>query len=214
MICGFLNIESNTIFGIKKEMTRNFTNLIKINEYAWNYIVIDNKYYLIDIASAIDKCENVPFRSDDVYFFGINPEFSIRHRFPNDKKWQLLSKPITEDKFKSQAILYGGFFEYFKSFSPDIQTLRFEDNMKIKLTVKDPNIQKWYFDDLLLKEGYPVPVFGYQREGSIKNGTCEYNVELLRTGNTYGYIYIYIYRGIGTIREGCGNIIYEAFYNK
>ena len=65
-----------------------------------------------------------------------------------------------------------------------------------------------------MKEGYPAPILGYRREGSIKNGTCEYTVELLRTDNTYGYIYIDISGRIEYKREDCGNIIYEAFYNK
>ena len=134
MICGFLNIESNTIFGIKKTITRNFTNLVQFNEYAWNYISIGNKYYLLDITSGAGYCIGDRFyRSQKDDYFAIDPELSIRYRFPNDKTWQLLSKPITEAKFKSQAILYDGFFKYFKTITPDVQTIKNQDKIKIKL---------------------------------------------------------------------------------
>ena len=54
MICGFLNIESNTILGVKKDYSDSYTtddDLFITFEYAWNYISIDNKYYLLDVIS-------------------------------------------------------------------------------------------------------------------------------------------------------------------
>lgn len=212
-ICSFLNIESNTIIGKMKKMTHEHTsNLIEFNDYSWNYISIDNKYYLIDVANDIGQC-----RGDRLYqslrdnYFGIEPELSIRHRFPNDKKWQLLSEPITEEKFKSQSILNGDFFKCFKSITPDIQTIKNQENLKIKLNVKDQNIKKVYFwgeyyigDDMLPSRDL------LDTEVSVVNGTCEYTVGHHRTG--YSTIYITIEKD--GKRESCGWIDYEIIYNK
>ena len=46
-MCSLLKIESDTILGL----TKAFSNGIKIitKEYSWNYILIDNQYYLIDV---------------------------------------------------------------------------------------------------------------------------------------------------------------------
>ena len=55
-----------------------------------------------------------------------------------DKKWQLLSEPVTKDEFSSMALISEGFFKYFKTFSPDVQTLRNEKNIKIVMTFDKP----------------------------------------------------------------------------
>ena len=88
MICSFLDIEANTILGVKKDWSEDYnsSNLFKYDEYAWNYISIDNKYYLLDVISAGGLCTDSGFykiQSDD--YFGTNPELTIRHLFPNDK---------------------------------------------------------------------------------------------------------------------------------
>ena len=62
IICSFLDIESNTIFGKKKTITYNYTgNLIDLIDYSWNYISIDNKYYLIDVANGLGQCSDISF---------------------------------------------------------------------------------------------------------------------------------------------------------
>ena len=210
-ICGFLNIESNTIFGIKKTVSRNYTNnLIDINEYAWNYISIDNKYYLLDVTSSVGSCSGIRFYRDqrDEYF-GIDPELSIRHRFPNDKKWQLLPNPITENKFKLQAILNGNLTKYIKSITPDVQTIRNQRNMKITLTLKDPNITK-----LIILESDEIenelPLIGFDKEVSVVNGNCSIIVDPFG----HGYIYIHISAKNGDKTEKYGSITFECIYDK
>ena len=185
MICGLLNIESNTIFGLKKILSFYNNSLIQIKEYAWNYISIDNKYYILDVVSSAGECnDNRFYKLQRDKYFGIDPEDSIRVLFPNDKKWQLLSEPITEDKFKSQAYLSEGFFKYFTSITPDIQTIRNKSEIKIKLTVKDPNIKKL---DIMVSYDAEneLPEFCGTDEVSIVNGTCEYTVDFFYTCYTF-----------------------------
>ena len=210
-MCGFLDIESNTIFGIKKHFTHNYTgNLTDFKEYSWNYISIDNQYYLIDTTSGVGLCDDVSFfriPNEDYEPFGIEPNVSIRHLFPNDKKWQLLYEPISEEKFKSQAFLKGSFFEFFGSISPDIQTIKNKKNMKIKLTVKDPKIKKFSFYEEYDIENEMLPLASDQKDFPVVNGTCEYTVNHLGTGYTFVYISI----KEGSSEKLCGSIAYEIY---
>ena len=211
-LCFWLYIESNTIIGKKKTITYNYTgNLIDLIDYSWNSISIDNKYYLIDVADGLGQCSRDRFyKSQRDDYFGIEPELSIRHRFPNDKKWQLLSEPITEEKFKSQSILNGDFFKCFKSITPDIQTIKNQKNLKIKLNVKDQNIQKVYFWGSYEIQGEAPIIDIDDTEVSVVNGTCEYTVN--HFGNGYSSLDIKIKKD--GKEESCGWIKYEVIYNK
>ena len=182
MICGFFNIESGSVFGLKKEITYIPTNLIEINEYAWNYIIIDNKYYLVDIKPGAGTCSPVDFKfnfNQNDEYFGIEPEASIRFLFPNDKKFQFLSEPITEDKFRLQAILDKYFLQNFASITPDIQTIRNQKEITIKLTVKDPSIKSLFF---IVNYASTNSLGGSTpKTVPIQNGTFEYTLLLSNT---------------------------------
>ena len=181
-------------------------------DYSWNYISIDNKYYLIDVANGLGQCSGDRFyKSQRDDYFGIEPELSIRHRFPNDKKWQLLSEPITEEKFKSQSIIKGDFFKCFKSITPDIQTIKNQKNLKIKLNVKDQNIKKVYFFATYEIEEVKTPLVDLEdTEVSVVNGTCEYTVNRFITG--YSHLSMTIKKD--GKEETCGWIDYEVIDNK
>ena len=47
-------------------------------------------------------------RSD--FYFGTDPELFIRSHYPNEEKWQLLSKAFKRDEFNSMAFLYNDFY--------------------------------------------------------------------------------------------------------
>ena len=120
-------------------------------------------------------------------YFGINPELSIRHLLPNDKEWQLLSKPITEEQFKSQSILDVGFFKYFSKFSPDVSTIK--GQTKVTLTFKDPKIEKLYIRDCFsIEKGYTLVAEG--KVAKITNGTCEITLRPSEKRNGYAYIQV------------------------
>ena len=216
IICSFLDIESNTIFGKQKIITRNYTgNLIDLIDYSWNYISINNKYYLIDIANSVGQCSRGNFYKDQTDdYFGIEPEFSIRHLFPNDKNWQLLSEPITEEQFRSQSFLNGDFFKCFKSITPDTKTIKNEKFMNIKLTVKDPNIKSVYFESLYEIENELFPFVSFNDEDvSVVNGTCEWAVDhFFRYNNSYSFVHMTAKKD--GKEEKCGWIAYEVKYNK
>ena len=87
-LCGLLNIESNSIFGLTKIITFNYTKIIQCRNYAWNYILVDGEYYLIDPSLRAGFCKDKDLSTNCTdYYFGTNPEEFIRFHFPNDNKW-------------------------------------------------------------------------------------------------------------------------------
>ena len=136
-------------------------NKFEIKDSAWNSILIGDKYYLLDSADGTNEagqCDDFNYWKKDDYF-GIDPELSLRFRFPNEQKWQLTPKYITREIFKKQAILFEGYFKYFKNISHDVQTLEYGDKYTITLTVKDPTIKKLYFYEENVVVGYNLLEF-------------------------------------------------------
>ena len=187
-MCGLLSIESHIVNGLIKYRTSNKTKLIDNKEYTWSSVLIDNNYYLLDLMMGFGYCYKNEFtrtlsRVDS--YFGILPEESIRYRFPNDNKWQLLSKPITFEEFKHQGILESGFFKFFKTISPDVQTFT-EKTFKIKLTFDKP-IGPLNSDDVVVfndnLDGIHTPALFFIYDLKVSDGACEFSFQ-----PTTGYI--------------------------
>jgi len=63
-----------------------------LSNHAWNIIMLDNKWYLLESTWA--RCVK---QSVEYYFLSPPEKFIIDH-WPSKKKWQLLDKPITLKK--------------------------------------------------------------------------------------------------------------------
>ena len=82
--------------------------------------------------------KNIYFTLINRFFFGPKPEVFIRHHFPKDNKWQLLSNPYSFETFDSLAYLLYLFYQRgFKSISPDNKLIYVSGIQKIILTVDD-----------------------------------------------------------------------------
>ena len=137
LMCNYIKIESKSISGyIKKRNVDNFENYISSIESTWNYIVINNKYYLIDVTlgSGVFNEKYLYSYYQDIYF-ATKPEIFINSHFPNDKKWQLLSNPYSYEKYKSLPFISDFFYICgFKTFSPDNMEINGRGEIKITLT--------------------------------------------------------------------------------
>ena len=192
-LCSLLNVESNTILGLTKIATLNYTQLIQFKNYAWNYILIGNKYYLIDASMGGGYCGEKSFnKKQSDFYFGTNPEAFIRLHFPNDNKWQLLSETITKDKFESMAYLYEEFFTLgFKEISPDIQKLKKLEDITIRLTTYnsiDDFFEDYELTDIAEHEGEMPEIGFFISVNKISNGVYEFDYTAYDSGRYDVYV--------------------------
>ena len=104
--------------------------------WAWNYIILNDSYYLVDASYGIGGCfENTVRFLDNIFFFGTKPEILINWDFPYDNKWQLLNEPVSFDKFKNNIHLQFYFYQFgYYSISPGNYTLE-GGKEEIKITL-------------------------------------------------------------------------------
>lgn len=107
-----LGIKCEVIEGYAKT---NINDIGKINHdqnHAWNAVFIDKKWHLIDATwstgNELGKPNYVSFR--DSYFL-IKPEHLIWSHYPNNKKWQLLEKPVSKLAFFYAPIIHVGYYD-------------------------------------------------------------------------------------------------------
>ena len=84
-MCSIMNIESLTIAGFNKRWddVKNTHRLCYKAEHYWNYILINNTYYLVDPTLSSGFCYGVKFQKEYLdYYFGTKPEFLIYTHFP------------------------------------------------------------------------------------------------------------------------------------
>ena len=134
-MCDNLKVEAGSKFGYLKTSGVESEDIIT----TWNYILIDGEYYLIDISSRIGFFQLTLFTLFyNDFFFGTNPEIFIRHHFPKDNKWQLLSNPLSFEEFNSQAyLLYFFYLNALKTISPDTNIIAGNGLSNIILTYDD-----------------------------------------------------------------------------
>ena len=186
-ISGLLNIESDTIYGLEKYVTWNYTQFIQFKEHAWNYILIDNNYYLLDATMGAGFCssDNRFYKRSSDFYFGTKPERFIRSHFPNDNKMQLLSKTITKSEFKTMAYLYEDFYLLFNTMSPDISITKNTDEIRVRLTANnsvDDIFEDLEFTDMISITNEPTEIGIYMYVERVSRGLYEFNYTLYSPG--------------------------------
>lgn len=136
----YLNVTS----GLIKGYTRNKSNITQLPtepfDWIWNYILMNNTYYLVDVAFGRGGCNGPDLRNvDDIFFFGTKPEHFIYWNYPYDNKWQLLDEPVPFDVFKNSIVKEFFFYKYgYTSISPENYTLEGgKDEIAITLYYND-----------------------------------------------------------------------------
>jgi transglutaminase/protease-like cytokinesis protein 3 len=121
----YFHISSGIIEGYTRIYDNNTFIATKPVKWVWNYIIINDTYYLVDASYGIGGCLGDGNRFlDNMFFFGTKPEIFINWDFPYDNKWQLLSEPVSFDKFKNNVHLEYYFHQFgYYSISPENYTL-------------------------------------------------------------------------------------------
>ena len=141
IMCSNMNIESVSITGFNKRLD----NLEKNNrlytkvEHYWNYIFINNTYYLVDPTLACGFCYGTYFQKEYVdFYFGTKPEFLIKTHFPTKEKNQFLDNKISEEKWDQLIMRTPHFYlNGFITITPENLNINLKDEKKIVITYSD-----------------------------------------------------------------------------
>ena len=176
-MCNLLNIEAGSISGYYKYNDKG-GNILN-DEYSWNYIAIKGRYYLIDILFGMTQHR-------EELCFGTNPEIFIYFHFPKESKWQLLSEPITLERFNSKAYLIEDFYYFgFKTISPD--SFEISGSEKIILTYDESYSTDFIVETAIMNKYYDVID---RKQYKCSNGKVE--IECNLENEKYGGIEIMI----------------------
>ena len=136
-----LGLRSNIIEGQTKRTVSDPKGKAIFGELAhiWNYVMIDEKYYLFDPTYGIGSCVDDEFRHFYCeLYFGTKPEILIRSHLPDNSRWQLLDVVVSKDKFESWPFITKYFYLFgFKTISPDTRNLQITKDLKITATYDD-----------------------------------------------------------------------------
>lgn len=92
----------------------------------WNAVKIDGKWQLLDATWGAGHLLGRDYvREFDDFYFLTPPEKLIYDHFPEDSKWQLLSRPVTKKEFNDRPKVWSDFFRYRIGFAsyPEINIL-------------------------------------------------------------------------------------------
>jgi transglutaminase/protease-like cytokinesis protein 3 len=106
-----LEVKCEVIDGYAKTEVKEIGKIKNEENHAWNAVYLNEKWQLIDATWSTGNEENNPgyFNFNDAYFL-IRPEYLIWSHFPDDKKWQLIKKPISNLAFFYSPIFHSGFY--------------------------------------------------------------------------------------------------------
>ncbi|APY07719.1 hypothetical protein BWZ20_05150 [Winogradskyella sp. J14-2] len=127
-----LEIKCEVIDGYAKTDIKEIGKVKNEENHAWNAVYLNKKWQLIDATWSTGNEENKPnhFDFNDVYFL-IEPEHLVWSHFPDDKKWQLIKKPISILAFFYSPIIHSGFYNSDLKLSKMVGTLKSSKTLKI-----------------------------------------------------------------------------------
>ena len=140
-ICQSLGIESDIIIGYSKLSSFTEGKIPSKTDHFWNYVKIDNNYYIIDASNGVGYCDGEIFMKyfKDFYFCP-NPEYFNHLYHPVLNKWQLLPNIITLEEFVSKSLILDNFYGFgFTSINPDLSIMKVNEG-KTNITLIYDNL--------------------------------------------------------------------------
>lgn len=144
-ICDLINLKCVVISGYTKSFTTEIGRLPLGGRHAWNAILIDGKWKLIDTTwgAGYGNEQNRWIQRFDDYFFLTPPEDLINSHFPQKTKWQLLEKTYSQKEFANFPILTPYYFKNrLHLISPKTGTLKFQNEPYFFIKFDKKNISE------------------------------------------------------------------------
>ncbi len=139
-MCNSVGIDCEIIIGYSKRTIEDINKKLKKTDHAWNAVKLYDKWYLVDVTwatSYYDERKRKIIKEYDELYYLTPPEIFVKKHLPEDKKWQLLDKPMKKSEFIRTPIYYEGFFETnISSIEPKngIIKMKLKDTLEIKYT--------------------------------------------------------------------------------
>ena len=114
--------------------------LSKFECHAWNAIIINGNYYLLDATWGAGKVGLKFIKKLNEFYFCTDPEYFIFSHFPKEQKWQLLKSPITKDEFVKRVYIKDIFFKYFIGCSEINSLINTKNEYTFRFYKKESNI--------------------------------------------------------------------------
>ena len=141
IMCSNMNIESVSIIGFNRRLdnVQKTKRLCTKVEHYWNYILINNTYYLVDPTLAGGFCYGTYFQKQYVdFYFGTKPEFLIKTHFPIKEKYQFLDNKISEEQWDQLNMRTPHFYMTgMKTITPENLNITPKNEKKIVITYAD-----------------------------------------------------------------------------
>jgi hypothetical protein len=168
-MCNSAGIECEVIVGSAKRLVEDINKKITGSGHAWNAVKLYDKWYLVDVTWAagyyIERKRKFVKEFDDFHYL-TPPEVFIKKHLPEDKKWQLLEKPMKKNEFIKTHLYYDGFFyNRIKNAEPhtgfikiklkDTLTIELEGELEIEsssIKLKQGNKETYYEPEIVKKE--------------------------------------------------------------
>jgi len=106
-LCQEIGLESVQIVGNARDFHKPYRKTLG-EPHAWNGVKIEGKWYLIDATWGAGYTDGGVTRFTKRLspgYFMVAPERLIQTHYPEDRKWQLLTKPLNQKTFANQAML-------------------------------------------------------------------------------------------------------------
>ena len=100
------------------------------SNHDWNAIKLRNKWYLLDITWGEGYSNHNKYVKEfNPFYFCTPPKYFIYQHFPNEEKWQLLDKPISEKEYIDMINYKHNFFTYgFTEIIPNKSVVNINNN--------------------------------------------------------------------------------------
>lgn len=112
-LCTQFGLQSKVIPGVLKTSIKDIEGKTQFKDHAWNAVLIDGKWQLMDVTLASGywntRSNRFVRKFEDHYFFTLPKDFSATH-YPANEEWQLVHEPIGLETFFSSPIFYPTYF--------------------------------------------------------------------------------------------------------
>lgn len=139
-MCNSAGIECEVINGYSKSEISSINKRLKKIDHAWNALNLYGKWYLVDVtwaSSYYDDDKHRFIKAFDNFYWLTPPNYFVRDHFPEDEKWQLLSKPVKKSEFIKPFVYHSNYFEEkISNLLPakGIIKIKMKDSLEIKFT--------------------------------------------------------------------------------